>query len=192
MESDRLKAITDGVIAVIITIMVLEMKAPEGATPGALLKVAPTFLSYILSYIYVAIYWNNHHHFFVLTPKINGSIMWANFHFLFWLSLIPFVTEWAGEHVLQAWPTAIYGAVLLACALSWYLMQATIVHAQGVDSPLRRALGHDWKGKLSPILYCLGIALAFVQPALAALVYVGVACVWLVPDQRVHQATVGR
>ena len=188
MNSDRLKALTDGVVAVIITIMVLEMKPPESTSPEALLKVAPVFLSYILSFIYVGIYWNNHHHFFVLTPRINGGIMWANLHLLFWLSLTPFATAWMGEHELQPWPTAVYGLVLLACALAWYVMQTAIVRLQGPDSELRRAIGGDWKGKLSPVLYIAGIALSFVQPALAALIYAAVALLWLIPDRRVHRA----
>lgn len=192
MNSDRLKALTDGVVAVIITIMVLEMKPPEDTGVQALLALAPVFLSYVLSFVYVAIYWNNHHHFFALTPKVTGGIMWANFNLLFWLSLIPFATAWMGEHELQPWPTAVYGAVLLACALAWYAMQSVIIHAQGPDSPLRQAIGSDWKGKLSPVLYAAGIALAFARPGLAALVYALVALVWLVPDRRVHAAASAR
>lgn len=188
MNSDRLKALTDGVVAVILTIMVLEMKPPGGTTPEALLKVAPVFLSYVLSFVYVAIYWNNHHHFFALTPKVNGSIMWANFHLLFWLALIPFSTAWMGEHELQTWPTAVYGVVLLACAFAWYVMQTTIIRSQGPDSHLRHAIGRDWKGRLSPVLYAAGIGLAFVQPVLAALIYAAVACLWLIPDRRVHES----
>jgi len=187
MNSDRLKALTDGVIAVIITIMVLEMKPPEGATLSALLGLAPVFLSYVLSFLYVAIYWNNHHHFFALIPKVDGGIMWANLHLLFWLSLIPFATAWMGEHELRSWPTAIYGAVLLACAVAWYIMQSVIIRAQGPGSALARALGRDWKGTLSPLFYACGIGLAFVQPALAALVYALVALLWLVPDRRIHR-----
>jgi len=186
MNSDRLKALTDGVIAVIITIMVLEMKPPEGATPEALLTLAPVLLSYVLSFIYVAIYWNNHHHFFALTPKVSAGIMWANFNLLFWLSLIPFATAWMGEHELQPWPTAAYGFVLLACAVAWYVMQSAIIRAQGADSPLHRAIGSDWKGKLSPLLYAGGMGLAFVSPAWAAATYAFVALLWLVPDSRVH------
>lgn len=188
MNSDRLKALTDGVIAVIITIMVLEMKAPESASPEALLKLAPVFLSYVLSFLYVAIYWNNHHHFFALIPKVNGGIMWANFHLLFWLSLIPFATAWMNENQMQAWPAALYGVVLLACALSWYVMQTVVIRSQGPDSKLRRALGADWKGKLSPLLYTAGIALSFIRPIAGALTYAGVAVLWLVPDRRVHRA----
>jgi len=192
MNSDRLKALTDGVIAVIITIMVLEMKPPEGSTPGELLKVAPVFMSYVLSFVYVAIYWNNHHHFFALTPEVNGAVMWANLHLLFWLSLIPFATAWAGEHALQPWPTAVYGMVLLACALAWYAMQIAIFRAQGPASDLKRAVGRDFKGKLSPLGYTAAIAVSFVKPSTAALIYAAVAGLWLIPDRRVHRAVHGR
>jgi uncharacterized membrane protein len=188
VNSDRLKALTDGVIAVVITIMVLEMKPPESRSPEALLKVAPVFLSYVLSFIYVGIYWNNHHHFFALTPKVSGGIMWANLHLLFWLWLIPFATAWMGEHELEPWPTAAYGFVLLACALAWYVMQVTIIRSQGPDSKLQRAIGSDWKGKLSPVLYAGGIGLSFIRPSYAALTYAAVALLWLVPDRRVHHA----
>ena len=192
MNSDRLKALTDGVVAVIITIMVLEMRRPEGATPEELLKVAPVFMSYILSFIYVAIYWNNHHHFFALTPEVDGAVMWANFHLLFWLSLVPFATAWAGEHQLQPWPTAVYGIVLLACALAWYVMQITIFRTQGPASDLRRAVGRDLKGKLSPLAYTAAIAVSFTKPLIAALIYAAVAGLWLIPDRRVHRVVRGR
>lgn len=188
MNSERLKALTDGVIAVIITIMVLDMKAPEATTPEALLTLAPVFLSYVLSFVYVAIYWNNHHHFFALTPRVSGTIMWANFNLLFWLSLIPFATAWVGEHALKAWPTAVYGIILMACALAWYLLQIAIIGAQGPESDVRRAIGSDWKGKLSPVLYASGIALSFVRPTIAAVVYAAVAVLWFVPDRRMHRA----
>jgi len=188
MNSERLKALTDGVIAVIITIMVLDMHPPAGTTPQALLTLWPVFLSYVLSFVYVAIYWNNHHHFFALTPKVGAGIMWANFHLLFWLSLIPFATAWMGERAFPAWPTAIYGGVLMACALAWYALQSVIIHAQGPGSDLHRALGRDWKGKLSPLLYAAGIALSFVRPAWGAGIYAGVAVLWFVPDRRIHRA----
>lgn len=192
MNSDRLKAFTDGVVAVIITIMVLEMKPPEGATLEDLLKVAPVFVSYVLSFIYVAIYWNNHHHFFALTPQVNGAVMWANLHLLFWLSLVPFATAWAGEHPLQPWPSAAYGAILLACALAWYLMQIAIFRAQGPDSDLRRATGRDWKGKSSPVACAVAIGVSFIEPGIAALIYAAVAAVWLIPDLRVNRVIAGR
>ncbi|MDE2403146.1 MAG: DUF1211 domain-containing protein [Sphingomonadales bacterium] len=187
MNSDRLKALTDGVIAVIITIMVLEMKPPSGHDSAALAALLPQFLSYVLSFVYVAIYWNNHHHFFTLAPKVGGGgVMWANFHLLFWLSLIPLATAWMGEHGFQPWPMAVYGAVLLACSLAWMVMQAAIIRAQGAHSALRQAIGADWKGKLSPPLYLLGIGLSFAIPWAAAAAYALVALWWLVPDRRVR------
>ena len=185
MKSERLTALTDGVIAVIITIMVLEMKPPHGSEWSDLRGVAPVFLSYVLSFVYVAIYWNNHHHFFQLVPKVSGAVMWVNLNLLFWLSLVPFTTAWAGEHPLQPVPTALYGVSLLASALAWYLMQTVIVGTQGPASPLRAAIGRDLKGKLSPVFYLAGIALAFVAPAASYAAYLIVALAWLVPDRRV-------
>jgi len=167
---------------------VLDMKPPREITLDALVDVVPVFLSYVLSFIYVAIYWNNHHHFFELTPKVDGAILWSNFNLLFWLSLVPFATAWMGEHELQSWPTAVYGVSLLSCALAWYVMQTMIIRSQGPGSELRKAIGNDWKGKTSPLFYAVGIALSFVQPALATLVYAAVACLWFVPDRRVHKA----
>ena len=192
MDRDRLTAFTDGVIAVIITIMVLEMKAPHGADIQALLELWPVFLSYVLSFIYVGIYWNNHHHFFQLTPVVNGAILWANLHLLFWLSLVPFATSWVGEHGFATGPAAAYGAVLLMCAIAFYLMERVIVAAQGADSPLKRAIGVDLKGKLSPFVYLSGVALAFYAPAISYALYALVAAVWLVPDRRVENALAGK
>ncbi|HEX4766865.1 MAG TPA: TMEM175 family protein [Lichenihabitans sp.] len=186
MRPERLTALTDGVIAVIITIMVLEMKAPHDTDLAALAAVWPVFLSYVLSFIYVAIYWNNHHHFFHLVKRVNGAVLWANLHLLFWLSLIPFTTAWMGEHAFAAVPTAAYGVSLLTCALGWYLMQSVIVRSQGADSALRQAIGRDLKGKASPLLYVAGIGLAFVVPVVSDLIYAGVALLWLVPDRRVE------
>lgn len=186
MTSERLIALTDGVIAVIITIMVLEMHAPAGAAFADLKHVWPVFLSYVLSFVYLAIYWNNHHHFYRLTPHVTGLIMWANLHVLFWLSLIPFATAWAGDHPLSAAPTATYGFVLLACAAAWSTMQWVIAVAQGEDSPLRRALGRDLKGKISLVLYLAGIGLAFVEPWMSYLLYAAVAAIWIIPDRRVE------
>ena len=191
ITSERLVALTDGVLAVVITIMVLEMRAPEGAGFASLWAVWPVFLSYVLSFVYVAIYWNNHHHFYRLIPHVTGPVMWANLHLLFWLSLIPFASAWAGEHPLTAAPTAVYGGVLLACALSWMLMQSVIVAAQGADSQLKRVLGRDLKAKISPLLYLAGIGLAFVAPWLSYLCYAGVAAMWLAPDRRI-EATLDR
>ena len=192
MGAERLTALTDGVVAVIITIMVLELKAPHDVTPSALADLWPVFLSYVLSFIYVAIYWNNHHHFFKLVSNVDGAILWANFNLLFWLSLVPFTTAWMGEHAFAPVPTAVYGGSLLACALAWYAMQHTIMAAQGHGSSLRAALGRDLKGKLSPLLYLLGILLSFSAPVVADAIYAAVALVWLIPDQRVEAATLAR
>jgi uncharacterized membrane protein len=192
MEKDRLIAFTDGVIAVIITIMVLELRAPHGTGLHALLEQWPSFLGYVLSFIYVGIYWNNHHHFFQLTPEVNGAILWANLHLLFWLSLVPFTTGWVGENGFAAGPAAAYGAVLLMCAIAFYVMECVIVAAQGADSPLKRALGRDLKGKLSPVLYSAGIASAFYAPPASYALYAFVALMWLVPDRRVENAVAGK
>jgi uncharacterized membrane protein len=188
MERDRLTALTDGVVAIIVTIMVLEMRPPHEPTLVALAQLWPVFLSYLLSFIYVAIYWNNHHHFFQLVERVDGALLWANMHLLFWLALIPFTTAWMGENHFAAAPTALYGVSLLMPAIAWMIMQATIVHAQGPDSALRQALGRDLKGKLSPFFYAAGIGLSFVSPLLADLLYAGVAAMWLVPDRRVEAA----
>jgi uncharacterized membrane protein len=188
MEKDRLTAFTDGVIAVIITIMVLELKTPHGTDLDELAEQWPSFLSYVLSFVYVGIYWNNHHHFFQLTPEVNGAILWANLHLLFWLSLVPFATSWVGEAGHAAAPAAVYGAVLLCCAIAFYVMERVIVAAQGAHSPLKRVIGIDLKGKLSPFVYASGIALAFYAPWLSYALYALVAAVWLVPDRRVENA----
>jgi uncharacterized membrane protein len=187
VEKDRLVAFSDGVIAVIITIMVLEMKAPHDVGLGALLELAPIFLSYLLSFIYVAIYWNNHHHFFHLVSRVSGPMLWANLHLLFWLSLIPFATSWMGEHPFSPIPTAAYGAALLMAAVAWYVLQAVIIRAQGSGSALALALGSDVKGKLSAPLYLGGMLLAFVDTRISDAIYMLVACMWLVPDRRVER-----
>lgn len=186
MERDRLTAFSDGVLAVIITIMVLEMRPPRGANLEALLAVAPVFLSYVLSFTYVAIYWNNHHHLFQLVDKVNGAIMWANLHLLFWLSLIPFATAWLGANPHSAGPTALYGVSLLMPALAWYALQATIIRSQGTESPLAQALGGDFKGKGSPFIYLAGVGLSAVHVLIADAIYAGVALLWFVPDQRIE------
>jgi uncharacterized membrane protein len=187
VEKDRLVAFSDGVIAVIITIMVLEMKAPHDVGLGALLELAPIFLSYLLSFIYVAIYWNNHHHFFHLVSRVSGPMLWANLHLLFWLSLIPFATSWMGEHPFSPIPTAAYGAALLMAAVAWYVLQAVIIRAQGSGSALALALGSDVKGKVSAPLYLGGMLLAFVDTRISDAIYMLVACMWLVPDRRVER-----
>ena len=188
MERDRLTAFTDGVLAVIITIMVLELKPPHGAGFRDLLALWPGYLSYLLSFIYVAIYWNNHHHFFQLVKTVDGSVLWANMHLLFWLSIVPFTTAWMGDNLFAAAPTALYGAALLMSSIAFFLMQTVIMRRQGEASPLRQALGADLKGKLSPFVYLAGIGLAFVSPAVSYLLYLGVALAWLIPDRRVELA----
>jgi uncharacterized membrane protein len=189
LEKDRLLAFSDGVIAVVITIMVLELKAPHDASLEALKGSAAVFLSYVLSFIYVAIYWNNHHHIFSLVHRIGGGVMWANLHLLFWLSLIPFTTSWLGEHPAATIPTAIYGVSLLTPAIAWYVMQTLLVRGQGgARSALAQALGRDLKGKVSPPLYLAGVALAFIDTRISDAVYVLVALMWLIPDRRIEKA----
>lgn len=188
MERERLAAFSDGVIAIIITIMVLEMKAPHSADFSALLELMPVFLSYVLSFVYVAIYWNNHHHMLHTVHRVSGSILWANTHLLFWLSLVPFATAWMGENHFAPVPTAVYGVMLLMAAIAYYILQLTIIHAHGANSLLKKALGNDIKGKVSPVLYCCGIAAAFVMPALANIIYTVVAIIWLIPDRRIERA----
>jgi len=187
MGKERLAAFSDGVIAIIITIMVLELKVPHGSTWSILMTVVPSFLSYILSFIYLAIYWNNHHHLLHTVARVDGLILWANSHLLFWLSLIPAATAWMGENFLASTPTAVYGIILLMPAIAYYLLQKAIIRKQGTHSVLANALGKDIKGKISPIFYIAGIALAFVNPWLAIAIYVLVAVIWLVPDRRIEK-----
>ena len=188
MEKERLTLFSDGVIAIIITIMVLEIKPPHDSGWGALRDIVPDFLSYLLSFIYVAIYWNNHHHLLHMAGRVNGAIMWANMHFLFWLSLIPLSTAWVRENHFDTAPTAMYGVILLLCAIAYFILQKTIIATQGKNSPLQKALGKDIKGKLSPVLYACAIALSFVAPPLAHSIYAGVALMWLIPDRRIEKA----
>ncbi len=188
MGKGRLEAFSDGVIAIIITIMVLEMKVPHGSDAAALLPVLPVFLSYVLSFVYVGIYWNNHHHMLHSVGQVNGAILWANLHLLFWLSLFPFVTGWAGENHFTAMPTALYGVVLFMAAIAYLILQTTIIRQQGKDSVLARAVGKDSKGKLSVLTYLSAIFLAFVSPWIANVLYVLVALIWLVPDRRIARA----
>jgi len=188
VEKDRLVAFSDGVIAVIITIMVLDLRAPHEATLQALWQTAPAFVTYALSFVYVAIYWNNHHHFMYLVRRVGGALLWANMHLLFWLSLVPFATSWVGEHHAASVPTAVYGVALLMPALAWYLLQRVIIQRQGRDSPLARALGRDLKGKVSPLFYAAGIGLSFVNTWISDAIYVLVALMWLVPDRRIERA----
>jgi uncharacterized membrane protein len=186
MDRDRLTAFTDGVLAVIITIMVLEMKAPHGAGLEDLVALWPVFMSYVLSFIYVAIYWNNHHHFFQLVEAVDGAVLWANMHLLFWLSTVPFATAWMGENQFAPIPTALYGAALLMSAIAWYILQTAIIRQQGSGSPLQGAIGRDIKGKISPFIYSAGIALAFVSTTASGLFYFGAALMGLIPDRRVE------
>jgi uncharacterized membrane protein len=185
VNKERLTAFSDGVIAIIITIMVLELKVPHGADWPALAGLLPVFLSYILSFVFVGIYWNNHHHLLHACRRIDGAVMWANLHLLFWLSLIPFAAGWMGENNFAELPVAVYGFILLIPALAYYALQASIVHANGSDQTLARALGRDLKGKVSPVLCVAGIALAFVSPWIACAIYVLIALMWLIPDRRI-------
>ena len=186
MKKGRLEAFSDGVIAILITIMVLELKIPHGTDLESLRPILPVFLTYVLSFVYLAIYWNNHHHMLHATDKINGKILWANMHLLFWLSLIPFATGWMGENHFATIPTAVYGAVLLAAAIAYYVLQKMIISQQGAHSKLKAALGRDIKGKISPLIYLAAILLAFVNQWIADALYVLAALIWLVPDKRIE------
>ena len=188
METNRLEAFSDGVLAIIITIMVLELKVPQGAQFAALTPVIPVFSSYVLSFIYVGIYWNNHHHLFHTTRRVSASILWSNLHLLFWLSLFPFATAWMGENHVAPVPTAVYGVVLLLAGVAYYILQTAILRHEGRSSLLASALGRDWKGKLSPVIYLAAVPLAFVRPWIANGLYAFVALLWLVPDRRIERA----
>ena len=188
MGKDRLTAFSDGVIAIVITIMVLELKVPRGADWAVLVGVAPSFVSYVMSFIYLAIYWNNHHHLLNTVTRVDGRILWANSNLLFWLTLIPAATAWMGENFLAPIPTAVYGGVLLMPAIAYFVLQKAIVRKQGAHSVLASALGSDVKGKISPLLYAAAIPLAFVSPWLSVTIYVLVALMWLVPDRRIENA----
>lgn len=186
MNKSRLEAFSDGVLAVILTIMVLEIHAPHGGTLAALREVCPALLAYVVSFGYVAIYWNNHHHLFHATRLISGGIMWANLHLLFWLSLVPATTAWVGQNPNAPLPAALYGVVLLMAALAWLLLVYVIVLRNGHGSEIAQALGNDMKGKLSWVLYTVAIGLAFVHPWIADAIYALVACIWIVPDRRIE------
>ena len=188
MGKERLAAFSDGVIAILITIMVLELRIPHGADWETLAKVAPNFLSYVLSFVYLAIYWNNHHHLLHTLSRVDGLILWANSNLLFWLSLVPAATGWMGENLAVPLPTAFYGAVLLMPAVAYYLLQKAIVHREGAHSLLAQALGRDVKGKLSVVLYAASIVVAFIYPWASIAVYVLVALMWLAPDRRIEKA----
>ena len=187
MESNRLEAFSDGVLAIIITIMVLELHVPTGEDLAALKPLVPKLLSYVLSFIYVGIYWNNHHHMLYATKEVSGGILWANLHLLFWLSLFPFTTGWVGENHAAPMPTAVYGFVLLMAAIAYYILQRAIISKQGSDSLLAKAVGADWKGRLSPVLYLIAIPLSFVSPSISSGIYVLVALIWFIPDRRIER-----
>lgn len=188
MNKNRLEAFSDAVLAIIITIMVLELRVPEEPTWSGLLGVLPTFLSYLLSFVYVGIYWNNHHHMIQLAGTVNGAILWANLHLLFWLSLFPFTTRWTDESGFALVPVVVYGVNLLLAAVAYYILQSAIVAQQGPGGALARALGRDWKGKASPLIYLAGIGLTLVHPLLGTAAYIGVALLWLVPDRRLERS----
>ena len=191
MRTSRLEAFSDAVIAIVITIMVLELRIPHETDLGSLRPLVPVFLTYVLSFVNLGIYWNNHHHLLHATERINGKILWANLHLLFWLSLFPFATGWMGENDFAALPTATYGVVLLLAALAYFVLKTTIVAQQGPDSQLAIALGRDLKGKVSPILYTLAIPSAFVSRWIAIALYVSVSLMWLVPDRRIESSVGG-
>jgi len=187
MNKARLEAFSDGVIAIIITIMVLELKVPHGEEPDALVPLIPPFISYILSFTFVGIYWNNHHHMLHTVRFVSGAILWANLHLLFWLSLVPFVTGWMGENHFAAWPVALYGLVMLMAAIAYYILAHTIVRQHGEDSPLAKALGSDFKGKISIVAYLAALPLTLIDSWIAFGLYVLVAIMWIVPDPRIEK-----
>lgn len=186
MHKNRLEAFSDGVIAIIITIMVLELKVPHGHDFQDLRPLIPTFISYVISFIYVGIYWNNHHHLLQSTEKVNGAILWANTHLLFWLSLIPFTTAWMGENEFAQWPIALYGVNLILCAIAYTILVTLLISHHGKHSLLASAIGKDTKGKISLLIYGIGLGAAFLQPLLSFSLYVVVAIIWLVPDKRIE------
>jgi len=192
MDTGRLETFSDGVLAILITIMVLELRVPHGTDLAALRPLLPVLISYVLSFVYLGIYWNNHHHMLHVTERVTGGMLWANLHLLFWLSLVPFVTAWMGENDFAPVPTAAYGVPLLMAAIAYYILQQLIVASQGPESVLRSAIGGDWKGKLSPVCYIVAIPLALKWPGVAWLIYAGVAVIWLVPDRRIEKMIGGK
>jgi len=187
VNKNRLEAFSDGVLAIIITIMVLEIKAPHGGSLESLRLLIPVFLSYLLSFVYIGIYWNNHHHMLHTCRGVTGAMLWANLHLLFWLSLFPFATAWMGENYFARMPSAVYGLILLMAANAYWLLQTTIIKSQGRDSLLKKAVGSDWKGKLSPLLYLTGVVATLWSPTVSQGFYVLVALIWLVPDRRIER-----
>ena len=190
MGKNRLEAFSDGVLAIVITIMVLELRVPHEVSLAGLQPLWGVFLSYVLSFLYLGIYWNNHHHMLHTTHSVTGGILWANLHLLFWLSLVPFVTGWMGENHFASVPTAAYGVILLMAAMAYWILQRLIMRSQGSNSLLRKAIGRDWKGKLSPLLYVTGILAALVAPYFAGAIYALAAIIWLVPDRRIERVLI--
>lgn len=191
MSTNRLEAFSDGVLAIVITIMVLELHVPDAADWAGLSPLWPVFLSYVLSFVHLGIYWNNHHHMFHVTDRVTGGMLWANLHLLFWLSLVPFTTAWMGQTRFAPMPTATYGIVMLLAAIAYFILQRAICASQGPHSVLTAAIGRDLKGKLSPVAYIVAIPAAFLHPAIAGALYVAVALTWLLPDRRIERLTVG-
>ena len=189
MGKGRLEAFSDGVLAIIITIMVLEMKVPHGETPQDLAPLIPIFFSYLLSFIYIGIYWNNHHHLMQIVHKVSGAVLWSNIHLLFWLSLVPFATAWMGENHFSKWPVILYGFVLLMAALAYYILAHCLITVHGKDSTLAQAIGKDKKGIISISLYLTGIGLAFINSSIGFSIYVVVAIIWFIPDKRIEKKT---
>jgi uncharacterized membrane protein len=187
MSKGRLEAFSDGVIAILITIMVLELRPPEGTDLAALLPLAPIFLSYMLSFVFLGIYWNNHHHLFQVVQQVNGRVLWANLHLLFWLSLISFVTAWMGENNFAAWPVALYGVVLFMAGFAYFLLVRSLLALHGKDSTLAVAVGNDFKGKISIVIYAVAIPIAFIAPGMSFALYVLVAVIWFIPDRRIEK-----
>lgn len=192
MTKNRMEAFSDGVLAIIITIMVLELKVPHDASWDALLKLWPVFVSYVLSFVYLAIYWNNHHHLLHASKGVNGSILWANIHLLFWLSLVPFTTGWMGENHFAAAPTALYGVVLLMAGFAYWLLQTSIIRHEGPDSALPKAVGRDLKGKGSVVLYAIAVPCVYWMPTVSWCIYLFVALMWLIPDRRIERQLDGK
>ena len=190
MHKGRLEAFSDGVFAIIITIMVLELKVPHGTDLSALQPLLPVFLSYVLSFIYVGIYWNNHHHLFQVVKHVNGAILWANLHLLFWLSLFPFVTGWMGENHISTWPVVLYGGVLIMAGIAYSILVRALLTGHGSDSSLAKAIGSDFKGRISVVIYAAAIALAFFSVWISVALYLVVAVIWLVPDRRIEKTLV--
>jgi uncharacterized membrane protein len=187
MHKGRMEAFSDGVLAIIITIMVLEIRVPHGKEFKDLVPLIPVILSYILSFIYLGIYWNNHHHMMQTVKKVSGGILWANLHLLFWLSLVPFVTGWMGENNFSQKPMALYGFIMLMAAMAYYILQTIIIKSHGADSVLAKAIGKDIKGKMSPVLYTMGIIFSFINTWISGAVFVLVALIWLIPDKRIER-----